>query len=643
MVGSKTMWMIFCESTSIKGVSRAVKASTPFLKISWAVCVLFGASMTCYLMYRIISQYLQYQTATLVKEITAMSAPFPYITICKVNPSPINFKDQNKSVVINQFLQRLQQIEWKLLNMTENVESQTQRKYDENDITTQSGPNILGIDNTKNIFPPIFHNEYEYDYKWDDFIYMENNVKKDDRLTDKEQIFTFIAPLQGLGGYLQNADLNDTYSESVSEFVTECIYTTWNGKHINCGFERNSYKFYSTDYPACFTFYPKRETQFSKSMSMIIYLNDFFDVALFDKNFTVFSTATTGVKVFVHPIGTLPDFDDGVEVGPGVKSNIILQGQKWSREPAPYTNCKPLEDQKEFLSSYGYLYTENVCVTRCKQLLMLTKCQCVHPNIISTAHDRSQAPFCGRIIDNDTDIDIIQKRIECFMGVKDQTELCSQECPPPCDEYKYTYIKSDAAWPHKSYLSSFITKINNAAGLYTTLIKDYGNKKKENDQGDSGNEVDFDIIEAPPNIGISEDPSLILVHSPTNNNDEAIKLKVDTDQDINVLKDIIKDNFLLVNVQMHGKRVIEYRDKAVVSLDGLLGSIGGTLNLWIGITFVTLIELCEMCYHIGSRAIIGTTRNIIKVTPLNKHETDISAVKRSISIVNGNRSLVPNI
>ncbi len=615
----KTLWMTFCESTSIKGVGKAVKASTPFLKISWVVCVLFGASMTSYLMYRIISQYVQYQTATSIKEIMGTVPPFPDVTICKINPSPINFEGQNKHTVVEQFLTRLKDIENKLLNLNEPDVPHTTQLIP---ATTHLGSifqegSLLGKDdNINNKYSDIIpkadegsytmYNTWENEFEWDYIAPMEYKDQLEDTLTDEEQISTFIAPLQGLSGYLQNADLNDTYSESVSAFVTECLYTTWNGRNIDCEYEKDTYQFYSTDYPACFTFHPKRETQFVRSISMISYLNDFFDVVPFDKDFTVFSIATKGVKVFLHPRGSLPNFDQGVEVGPGVKSSLLVEGQKWSREPAPYSNCFTLEKQGQFSLAYGFLYTEHVCVARCRQRLMLQECECVNPHITSTAYDRSQAPFCGRIIDNDTDIDIIHMRIECFMGVKDQTELCSQECPPPCDEYRYTYKKSDAAWPHKSYLSSFISKINNSADFYTTLINDY-DKKKNGLYNDIPSEV-------PP-------PS----H----------ELDVATDENKDRLEDIIKTNFLLVNIQMDGKHVMEYKDKAVVSLDGLLSNIGGTLNLWIGITFVTLIELCEMCYHMGSRAIIGTTRNIIHVKPLNNHET-------GMSIVNGNGILMPN-
>ncbi len=39
-------------------------------------------------------------------------------------------------------------------------------------------------------------------------------------------------------------------------------------------------------------------------------------------------------------------------------------------------------------------------------------------------------------------------------------------------------------------------------------------------------------------------------------------------------------------------------DKVKLSGSQILGGVGGTLNLWIGISFVTVIELCEFLYHI---------------------------------------------
>ena len=39
-------------------------------------------------------------------------------------------------------------------------------------------------------------------------------------------------------------------------------------------------------------------------------------------------------------------------------------------------------------------------------------------------------------------------------------------------------------------------------------------------------------------------------------------------------------------------------DKPKVTGSQIMGAVGGTLNLWIGISFVTVVEVCELLYRI---------------------------------------------
>ena len=41
-------------------------------------------------------------------------------------------------------------------------------------------------------------------------------------------------------------------------------------------------------------------------------------------------------------------------------------------------------------------------------------------------------------------------------------------------------------------------------------------------------------------------------------------------------------------------RLTVLEDKPALGLESLLGTMGGTLNLWIGISFVTVIEIIDM-------------------------------------------------
>ena len=58
---------------------------------------------------------------------------------------------------------------------------------------------------------------------------------------------------------------------------------------------------------------------------------------------------------------------------------------------------------------------------------------------------------------------------------------------------------------------------------------------------------------------------------------------------------LIRNNFLLLEVVMsHTQSVTQFTDAPAVTLENFIGSLGGILNLWVGLSFVTIIELLEL-------------------------------------------------
>ena len=51
---------------------------------------------------------------------------------------------------------------------------------------------------------------------------------------------------------------------------------------------------------------------------------------------------------------------------------------------------------------------------------------------------------------------------------------------------------------------------------------------------------------------------------------------------------------LQVQVSLLSTMVQQFRDEPSFTAESLIGTLGGTLNLWIGISFVTLFELLEL-------------------------------------------------
>ena len=74
-------------------------------------------------------------------------------------------------------------------------------------------------------------------------------------------------------------------------------------------------------------------------------------------------------------------------------------------------------------------------------------------------------------------------------------------------------------------------------------------------------------------------------------------LKIYNDTTLYHIDDICPVTFptlFQVKVMFESSRLTVLEDKPALGLESLLGTIGGTLNLWIGISFVTVIEVIDM-------------------------------------------------
>ena len=72
--------------------------------------------------------------------------------------------------------------------------------------------------------------------------------------------------------------------------------------------------------------------------------------------------------------------------------------------------------------------------------------------------------------------------------------------------------------------------------------------------------------------------------------------------DIYVIRDLrkmdyIKRNFVQLTIKMLQNTIEEINESPSLSFSSFMGSLGGLLNLWIGITFITLVELVEFLYN----------------------------------------------
>ena len=65
------------------------------------------------------------------------------------------------------------------------------------------------------------------------------------------------------------------------------------------------------------------------------------------------------------------------------------------------------------------------------------------------------------------------------------------------------------------------------------------------------------------------------------------------------ITDIIHRNLVQLQIHFNGRAVLRYEDTPMLTGSAMFGTLGGVLNLWIGITFVTFIELLELFYRVS--------------------------------------------
>ena len=197
------------------------------------------------------------------------------------------------------------------------------------------------------------------------------------------------------------------------------------------------------------------------------------------------------------------------------------------------------------------------CISACGQKAVEEECKCTMPFYGSTATkvNLSETPFCLDLTD---EYDDIVNRTECLREVMatKYPECSEKECHSPCKEYMYHKNSYSAKWPRKSQQIPF----------YYKYIEGFPYESK------------FNIFKTITNL-----------YKKGNVSEVNRLLRQST---------IIQDNFLKLSVYLSSIDVVTIRDHVGVTLNDLLAKIGGTLNLYSGISFILIVEAIDLIYNI---------------------------------------------
>lgn len=373
--------------------------------------------------------------------------------------------------------------------------------------------------------------------------------------------------LKGLPGYLQNEQHIHAAVEKLRNlFIIDCYFAPdWD--HRPCFSNDTNYVdtsvFIDPMFGLCVTF-QTNDAMDVKSLNIILYLDD--PEVSVPQRFDMGSDMTThtsvvGARVVIHPPKSFPDIFLGSQhVHAGVDIAFNLEGTRRTVLDDPYGSCISTEEaemaKKEGKPGYSINRHGYECYRMCAKDHILFGCKCIHLFYATSKEDRATTQLCGHLDEHN-----ISKTFE-LLSCASQVEMDLYEgfqekctCPIPCQQFTYEYSTKSIEWPHDIYHLSF----------YDQYIrhKPYAAKFK-----------DYESL-----LNLSE-----------YNEKEAVR-------GVSQLK-LISKNFAQIRILNHQKTYFHFSETPLISPEALFGNVGGLLNLWVGITFITIIEIVEFLYQL---------------------------------------------
>ena len=348
----------------------------------------------------------------------------------------------------------------------------------------------------------------------------------------------------------------------VDDMVVACHILVLDGvqrRKVNCGNTLRVSPYTTSFFFNCFNIkVPLGNVSWILGMSFILYLDNFHEDD--DDEFNLFNEfgQRTGVIFGVQDRLVIPSQElSGMEISPGVATTIRILPKKRHRLPAPYGTCRPLTDDSYIHVPVYDVYikpTPEVCVSQCLEKAIREQCQCLDLHLfILPAWNRTAIPYCADVKQGASRLYF---RMRCAQNIRETMQAtCLSSCPFLCQENTYTVNMAQTKWPDKSKLRSFYTNI--------LRTKPYRERFKV-----------FENIARDRNGSLRDSPQFRLA------------------------SELVGENFLQMSISLEDFKYVAMLDTPKLSLITLISQLGGTLNLWSGITAIFLVEVGELLFRI---------------------------------------------
>ena len=324
----KSIFKTFLETTSVRGVPRAVKSSAGVMRLIWIAALASSLALTVWQLDKVFVRYYKYQSVYSMRKMFDKLI-FPWVTICNESPIPI---DTFQNFTWHEYIDYIEKT-IKVFSLT----------------SVDLHP-ILGINTQLGM--------------------------------------TMIRWLQTQAGYIADLPVStspmgtDIYNSSQSNFIVDCNYFDWQlnmfeeavvdcRKTVRVVYEHFSYR--------CYSFrLAENVSQNIRGFTAIFYLDDFSTIQNTYFTSDITKSQSSGIKLSVHVPGTSSDVKVGEVIGPGTEKTVHISQTNYVRLPKPYGTCI---NQVNFSSidwkESSTKYAVNTCSGFCVQQIFVDNCKCV--------------------------------------------------------------------------------------------------------------------------------------------------------------------------------------------------------------------------------------------------------------------------
>ncbi|UJR29642.1 hypothetical protein I4U23_017190 [Adineta vaga] len=307
--------------------------------------------------------------------------------------------------------------------------------------------------------------------------------------------------------------------------------------------------FQSANYGLCY--------RFNAKMKNIIYNNHIrhsnqyggsgilsLDLYLHSNQYLPYTMNVVGGVILVHDNTQLPPIESsGVELAPGRRYKLSYRKKRTDLLSSPYTNCRKelTLSMKAMLENYNgadYVYSQDTCMMLCQQTYVYEKCGCINPFL-----------WNARII---------------VLPGTNKTIVA-----PLCTASDQCAFKTSSSLIENS-----------------SLLMEYCSDCSQ----------DCSLISFPTQLSSSQvflDWEIDNIKTFVENSSVRLPVNWST-----MSYEYIQRNYLTINIVTESNIVETNTQTAALSIVDVISNIGGQTGLWIGISFLSVMEFVEMIYRL---------------------------------------------